>query len=71
MTAKWNRFTVHLTLKETWRTHLEEIYLSEDVRDELMSYEPLKRLGHVDHKTFTQPIEQPGMKQKNMPEHMY
>ena len=38
MMAKWKIFRVHLTSEETGETHLQEIYLSDEVRDELMSY---------------------------------
>ena len=42
MTANWKRFRVHLQSESTGIMHLEEIYLSPEVKDNLLSYETLK-----------------------------
>ena len=60
MMANWKRFRVHLKLERTGITHLKEIYLSPEVRDNLLSYETLKRLGHVNDNHFRQPTNREG-----------
>ena len=64
MTANWKRFRVHLQSERTGITHLEEIYLSPEVKDNLLSYKALKRLGHVDDNHFRQPTQKEGKAKK-------
>ena len=47
----WKRLRVHLKSNKTGITHQEEIYISPEARDNLISYETLKRLGHT-HKNI-------------------
>ena len=42
----WKRLRVHLKTNETGKTHQEEKYITPEARDNLISYETLKKLGH-------------------------
>ena len=46
-TAIWRRMRININSKTTGRQHLEEIYLSENARDNIISYETLQNLGYI------------------------
>ena len=64
MNARSKRFRVRITSEETGESHFEEIYLVEDVKDALLSYETLQRLGHIHHKSFSRPARKKKTKSK-------
>ena len=61
--TNWKRLRVHLKSNKTGIIHQEEIFISPEARDNLLSYETLKRLGHT-HKNIADGNE-PGKKATN------
>ena len=43
----WRQLSVYLKSKETGITHQEELYISPEAKDNIISYETLKRLGYT------------------------
>ena len=52
MRATWHRFRVNIRSKATGQSNFEEVYLAEDCQDKLLSYETLRRLGHINEEQF-------------------
>ena len=46
-TAIWKRLCFNIRSEITGKTHLKEIYLSNNTKHNIMSYETLKNLGHI------------------------
>ena len=52
MADNWYRFRVNLRSTITNMDHFEEFYVSECITENLISYETLKKLGHLDEDQF-------------------
>ncbi len=52
MRATWYRFRVNIRSKTTGHDNYEEIYLAKECTDRLLSYETLRRLGHLNEEQF-------------------